>query len=568
MQTTLQRIDPTKFTFLYFLVGGLFVSFKHDLIYFLPANIYLPKSTNLFIDFSILIASAAIFHILLINLKNYNQVKAINNKQFLKNKLAYLGWGFVILLLIPLVNLGIYQHQVPKVELSTYDNLQAIASIKVQQLKSWLDYRLADGDILASDTQFADEVVHFIKHQDKLSADTIKSRFNVLLNSYHYESVALIANNGNSILQTGANNDFNTQVDQALIEAVRSDNKTHHSDFFVDKKNELNLQILAPIIIQKSTMPVAYVLIQTGFYRPILPSLQMWPSSQNTTADSMLIKHHHDEVIIADATPDDFNGEGIHYLKLAENNLYDPKQILSDGKNLIGKMAYSASLPIAGTTWYFLTEITQDEVMTGLYQLLLWTGVAALIALGIISSMLFLLWKQQKSAYKLALELKDVELHKLLDKFHTMPFIGTGTLNALDLKWLEVNPRLTEIFGYSEKELADLQYTDLNYPGETLIDEAYDAKFKKGEINHYTREKRFTHKTGKLIYARVEVSAIRNDYYDVKTYVIAVEDITERIIAEQALKISEERLELVVRGSNDGWWDLDLINNVAHHSKR
>ncbi|HSH54887.1 MAG TPA: hypothetical protein VK967_07675, partial [Methylotenera sp.] len=119
------------------------MSFKHDLIYFLPSNTFLPKSTNLFIDFSILIASAAIFHVLLINLKQYKQVEIQNNKQFLKNKLAYLSWVFIILLLIPLVNLGIYRHQVPKVELSTYDNLHAIASIKVQQLRSWLDYRLA-----------------------------------------------------------------------------------------------------------------------------------------------------------------------------------------------------------------------------------------------------------------------------------------------------------------------------------------------------------------------------------------------------------------------------------------
>ena len=563
----MQFIDPTKFTILYFLVGGLFVSFKHDLIYFLPSNTFLPKSTNLFIDFSILIASAAIFHVLLINLKQYKQVEIQNNKQFLKNKLAYLSWVFVILLLIPLVNLGIYRHQVPKVELSTYDNLHAIASIKVQQLRSWLDYRLADGDILASDKQFADDVVYYTKYRDKPSTDIIQSRFDALLNSYHYESVTLIAADGSALLQAGDNSDFNTQVDQALIKAVKKDHKTHHSDFFVDDKSQLNLQILAPVIAKETAMPVAYILIQTGFYRPILPSLQMWPT-QSPTADSMLIKHHYDEVIIVDATPDDFNGEGIHYLKQVENTLYDPRRPLSSGKNLIGETAFSASLPIAGTSWYFLTEVTQSEVMKGLHQLLFWTGVAALIALAIISTVLFLLWKQQKSAYKLALDLKDVELNKLLNKFHTMPFIGTGIVSAINRKWIEANPRLLEIFGYSTQELTHLKYTDLNHSDETSIDDAYYDKLKKGEINHYTREKRFIHKTGKLIYARVEVTAMRNDYGDIETNVVAVEDITERVTAEQALKISEERLDLVVKGSNDGWWDLDLINNLAHYSKR
>ncbi|HYN53812.1 MAG TPA: hypothetical protein VES38_03825, partial [Methylotenera sp.] len=144
MQKLLRWVHPTKLTLLYFFVGGLFLSFKHDLISYLPQNTYLPTSTNLFIDVSILIASGAIFHILLINLRVYKEVDALNNNRFIKNKLVYLSWVFIILLLIPLVNLGIYKHQLPKLELQAYNNLQVIANIKVQQMTRWLDYRVAD----------------------------------------------------------------------------------------------------------------------------------------------------------------------------------------------------------------------------------------------------------------------------------------------------------------------------------------------------------------------------------------------------------------------------------------
>ena len=163
----------------------------------------------------------------------------------------------------------------------------------------------------------------------------------------------------------------------------------------------------------------------------------------------------------------------------------------STGKNLLGEMAYSASLPIAGTSWFFLTEVSKDEVMTDLYQLLVWTGVAALVALGIISSVLTLLWKQQKTAYQLALTLKDVELNKLMEKFHTTPFIGTGNLNGTTRKWISANPRLCEILGYSQTELVRRHYAELSPPEEMVLDEAYDVRLKSGKINHYTREKRF-----------------------------------------------------------------------------
>ncbi len=571
-QANLVWINPTKFTFLYFLVGGLFVSYKHDLISYLPQNIYLPTSTNLFIDVSILIASGAIFHIVLINLKNYDVIGLGNNKRFIKNKLVYLCWVFIILLLIPLVNLGIYQHKLPQLELQTYNNLQAIANIKVQQMTRWLDYRVADASVLASDQQLSNDIAQQLQNKDPRTSKIIKARFESLIASYHYESIALLNTSGVVVLKSGESinsNTTSTLIDPDLIKAVNTSYQTMHGDFFIDSLQHLNLQILAPILVDKGGREtlIAYVVIQTGFYQPILPTLQMWPTNSKTS-DAVLVKNEQGNITIVDATQNDFNGSGIHHQKVTENGLYNLDKSLSTGKNLTGNMAFSVSKSIIGTSWYFVTEVTEDEVMAGLNNLLLTTSLAALVAIIIISVVLFLLWKQQKHAYKLALALKDIELKKLLDKFHTTPFIGTGTVNAANRNWIEVNPRLTEIFGYNAKELENLKFIDLSNPDEVQTDDNYYAKLKHGEINHYTREKRFLHKTGKLIHARVEVTAIRNDYAEIETYVVAVEDISERVYAEGALKASEERLELVVKGSNDGWWDLDITTNNALHSDR
>lgn len=568
MQKLLQFIHPTRFTFLYFLVGGLFISYKHDLVSFLPSNTLLPKSTNLFIDFSILVVSTAILHVLLISLKNYGQTEAQNNKQFLKNKLAYLSWVFIILLLIPLVNLGIYRHQVPKVEMKTYDSLEAIAGIKVQQLKRWMSDRVADANVLASDQMFANNVDHFIKQQEYRSAQAVQARFDAILESYHYESITLLNAAGKPILQAGNNYDSVT-MDQSLIESVRNNHQVEHSDFFIDQKQSLNLQILAPISLTHNGRQdlIGFVLIQTGFYHSILPSLQFWPTKSNSS-DAVLVKNDQGNLLIVDATSNDFNGEGIHRLPQTLDNLYNLQKTLSVGKNLLGKSAFSASVRIPDTSWYFVTEVAEAEVMAGLDNLLFWTSFTGLTALAIISIVLFLLWKQQKSAYRLALELKDIELRKLLDKFHSMPFVGTGTVNAASRKWTQVNQRLCEILGYTAKELTHLKYIQLTHPDDVETDNDYYARLKSGELTHYIREKRFIHKSGALIHAHVEITAVRNDYDDIETIVVAIEDITERIQAEQALKASEERLELVVRGSHDGWWDLDLMTNTAFHSDR
>lgn len=574
----LQYIAPAKITLLYIFLGAFFVTFKHDLITFLPRNIYIAKSSNLFIDFSILLATAAIFHIFFINLKNYVETQTIrNNRQFIKNKLAYLSWIFIILLLIPLMNLGIFHHQKPKVEASTYDNLQAIGGVKVQRLTQWLAYRVADGNLLATDADFCKEVAIAAQQQSNSansSVAKVKSHLNALKSAYHYEHVSLLNRAGQPVLFIGEESNLNNEIDANLLHKVKIAGVAQHGDFFIDKNNHLNIQIITPIstnINGKSTL-VAYVLMQTGFYDAILPAIQMWPTS-SVSSDVLLVKSVGDKVVIVDATANDFNRSGIYYQDKQADSLYSQHIVQNSpaksfGKNLVGKNAYSVTLPIDGTSWYFLTEISQQEAMLELNQLLFWIGLSALIFVAIIALVLFLLWKQQKTAYKLALSIKDTELNKLLEKFHTMPFVGFGTVSAKTRKWLEVNPRLCEILGYDAEEIRRLNYTAFNHPDETTIDDEYYEQLKSGKLDYYTREKRFIHKSGKTIYTQVEVTAIRNDYDEIDTNVVSIKDISDHVHAQRALKASEERLDLVVKGSNDGWWDLDLTTNTAHHSPR
>jgi PAS domain S-box-containing protein len=62
--------------------------------------------------------------------------------------------------------------------------------------------------------------------------------------------------------------------------------------------------------------------------------------------------------------------------------------------------------------------------------------------------------------------------------------------------------------------------------------------------------------------------AIRDDQGRIVEIQAVGRDIHDRKIAEQALRASEERLNLALRGANDGLWDWDLKTNEVYYSPR
>ena len=135
-------------------------------------------------------------------------------------------------------------------------------------------------------------------------------------------------------------------------------------------------------------------------------------------------------------------------------------------------------------------------------------------------------------------------------------------------KLIYVNPRFVEIFGYTEAEL----YNDFDITN--LIAES-DRDFiiknlEANAINNITShnyEFSGLHKTGKIIYAEVFGSLTKFNGEDVT--IGPVLDISERqavsknlLVADEALKISNERFELVAKATNDAIWDWDIINDA------
>lgn len=126
---------------------------------------------------------------------------------------------------------------------------------------------------------------------------------------------------------------------------------------------------------------------------------------------------------------------------------------------------------------------------------------------------------------------------------------------------LLLNNRFSEIVGYTQAELRGKTFADITHPDDRGASIAARDQFLAGEISSGSTEKRYIQKNGATVWARLHVSLVRDQHHAPQYFIVVVEDITDRIQAEQALRESEQRL-LLALSAGVGVWDIDLRTNA------
>lgn len=101
-------------------------------------------------------------------------------------------------------------------------------------------------------------------------------------------------------------------------------------------------------------------------------------------------------------------------------------------------------------------------------------------------------------------------------------------LVGLDGKWLQVNPALCIISGYTEAELLTKTFQDITHPDDLDADLSYVRQLIAGKIQTYQMEKRYFHKLGHEICVLLNVSLVRTSDGQPLHFISQIQDITER----------------------------------------
>ena len=133
-------------------------------------------------------------------------------------------------------------------------------------------------------------------------------------------------------------------------------------------------------------------------------------------------------------------------------------------------------------------------------------------------------------------------------------------ITSPDKGCIEVNDELCRILGYERRELLRITWPEITHPHDRTADLTNFDRVMAGESDGYTMDKRWIRKDGRIIDTIMAAKCLRRADGSVDYFVGLVQDITERRLAEEALREAHSELAHATRVMTLG----ELTASIAH----
>lgn len=133
----------------------------------------------------------------------------------------------------------------------------------------------------------------------------------------------------------------------------------------------------------------------------------------------------------------------------------------------------------------------------------------------------------------------------LLEQTIARAAAGIAHINA-DGQFIRVNDELCNLLGYSAAELLTMRFQQLTHPMDLSRDQELLHEVLQGRRQSYTLEKRYLHKNGQIIWARLSVALIAEAENSEPFFVSVIQDISDVKLTQMKLEESELRFRTLL----------------------
>lgn len=433
--------------------------------------------------------------------------------------------------------------------------LSAIADLKVRQIAKWRNERGDDARLIGENTPFVRLCHEYLYSTEKIitRAEVVANLKSLIQNS-EYKNILLI----DSTAKVGAyypNQDtvLGDHMLQMFPEFIKLRTGILTDLHKTSRVSYNHLDLVIPLLNHWDENPVQFglIIIRVDPQVYLYPLIQTWPVP-GKTAESLLIRQEGDHVLYLNELKFKRSSELEFTKSIHEENLPGAMALrgiesTTNGIDYRGTPVVAVMKKVPGSPWYMIAKTDHHEVFMALNrQITMITVIIILFILAIGLVLGLIEWNENARFYREKYE-AELEHQALRKHYDNILKYANDIIFLVDKNMIivEANDRATETYQRDRNELIGLSLRDIKAPGAVKnIEEERRILDEKG---YATYESEHVRKDGTVL--PVEISAKKVEIEGVKYYQSICRDITERKIAEQVLKESEERFRKIFEES-------------------
>jgi len=339
------------------------------------------------------------------------------------------------------------------------EKLEAIATLKANQIAAWRAERLGDAGMLMAQPYFAAACRRFLDSPTKEDHALILERFQSLARHYGYAGVWLVDREGRVRLSArGKGGELHPEAKAALQQALASGAPVL-TDVHEGEDGEAHLSAVAPLPAESGPSPGA-VILQSDANQYLFPLIQTWPLPSRT-GESLLVRRKGGHVL--------FLNELLHQrhtalrlrVPLSQEELPSVRAVRGEagpfaGRDYRGVEVLAAWRAIPNSPWFLVAKVDKEEAFAAArQQLRLLVGL--LIALGAAGTALAAAAWQRAARTHLAERLTWAHRLQASEARHTVTLMSIGdAVIATDRQGRVelLNPVAERLTGWTQEEAA------------------------------------------------------------------------------------------------------------------
>jgi PAS domain S-box-containing protein len=460
---------------------------------------------------------------------------------------------FLFAFLVIVSALLYFSYESKRLRIDSNRMLSSIADLKIQQISSWRNERLADARYLQESQEIRYEILTIFPGNTP-SFGHLKKIIKPMMTSHGYNRIQIYSARGRLITAEPDVTDTHDDILEKYFLSTSKKIKPEMSELELDRDGNITLHMIIPL--HSGNTPVGFIVMCIDPHHELYPLIMSWPVPSRTS-ESLLVMRTGNEIV--------YLNELRHRKKTAlrlrfpvsSRNLPAAKAIrgqtgIIEGIDYRGVQVIAEARAIPHSSWYLIVKIDKREIYAPIRNMTAQTIIVAILLIlgfGAISRN----WQFKR---ELALNRKIRENREMYDLIaeHTHDVVWILDLDEGFYKY--VSPSVERLRGYTVEEIMTQRTSDMlteeSFRRLTRVMPERIEKLRRGTGGPYLDVMEQPKKDGGIVW----VEATIRYFTDKNTGHILVygssRDITERKKNEDELRKSEERFSKAFHSSPIG----------------